>query len=1213
MDAKANIKLRYPLPIAKLYEAMDLEGEPRQRVRKLIDLFERTCQYLVLVGLASYQRQGLADPQVEQLRPGLVRPSLGHWVGLLKALSRCLRPNDPNFLTIDPQHNYKDEPIGIATKAVAEALGSSSPKNVLLHNFLDTVVEFRNKKIGHGDLSLAEAEHLKQQLEAAIIQWLGELPTLFERHLLYVHEVKWQNQRFIYIGTRLNTGISRESFQLEGQAGLDDKAVYLHLPASNDLLPLWPFMVYQPHTDVLYAYSELSNQNEPVLRCPYHAPGAAALLPVSVDKALIVGSGSAKELEPIQPDEIKPPEKIIAETRESTYMRNWFDIITPHADIRKGHFDEAVFAADLGDVADGVAPTDYNDPYLFFKKTYLTAGLKTLLSRVHAKLTNGQGPAVVQVQTPFGGGKTHALVTIYHYLKHGQQIKELLPAGVEPMTAKLAVIGGNHWNPVTGKTSNGLTRRTFWGEVAYQIDGQAGYERFRANDETLISPGKDDLRNFLETHQPFVLLFDEILEYINRALDVRLKGQLDQSLGGQTFAFFQELTEAVALIPNGMIIATLPSSHLEDFGEQEEESLARLGKIFGRLESIETPVRGEEIYAVIRRRLFEVEAMRGQEMRETVHRYFQLYQQHRDDLPPKARDLNYKDRMELAYPFHPDLIDILNEKWSTFPSFQRTRGVLRLLANVVEDLYQREINIDLILPGDINLERPAIRQEFIKHIGSEYEGVIASDIAGHEAKSQALDKANRSWKHLAQSISNAIFCHSFSADDSEKGISLPYIKLAVLRSDTIPALATEVLQKLGNELWYLNSRGEAHYFSRIPNLNRMILDKKELYSQTYETELKAIIRKEVGSKFTAYLWEDSSDAIGDNRSLKLVILRPEDNGSQIPAWIERKGNAFREYQNTLFFALADTAAFAKMREDVKTYLALQEIDGSVKSGAMPQLETKKEEIERRLRDLRRDFSYNVRRMYHTLQFGQQKLDLGQPTAGNEDMSTWYWRELTDGNVGAIVEQLGYRIIVNKLLAGNDQVASAVILDQFYKNPDLPVPAQPEVIARAIQLGVKEKALGLTEMVSDELSPHKLKYGDPISLDSVSFEPGVYLVTQRKAEELLAKIPPPLPLPLPQPPQGGDVEPPPPPTPPPPPPEVDKYKRVRLVITDIPAGKIADVNRGVLLPLSSLVKDMKFSLEIDITSEEGVPRATLENKIKETIRQIGARLWEENVE
>jgi hypothetical protein len=401
----------------------------------------------------------------------------------------------------------------------------------------------------------------------------------------------------------------------------------------------------------------------------------------------------------------------------------------------------------------------------------------------------------------------------------------------------------------------------------------------------------------------------------------------------------------------------------------------------------------------------------------------------------------------------------------------------------------------------------------------------------------------------------------------------------------------------------------------------MILDKKELFNQTYEAELKAIIKREVGSKLTPYLWPEGSDLIPDNRSLKLIILHPQDSGSQIPAWIERKGNAFREYQNTLFFALADTAAFAKMREDVKTYLALQEIEGMVKSGDMPQLETKKDEIQRRLRDIRRDFSYNVRRMYHTLQFGPRKLDLGQPTAGNENMSTWYWRELTDGNVGAIVEQLGYRIIVNKLLAGNNHVAAGVILDQFYKNPDLPVPAQPEVVARAIQLGVQEKALGLTAMKDDELDPHQLKYGDAIPLTSVAFEPGLYVVSQQKADELLAKIPPPPTLPGlegegPSPiPPGVEVTPPipPPPTSTTPPVAADKYKRVRLVIDDIPAGKIADINRGVLLPLSSLVKDMRFTLEIDVTSEEGVPKATLENKIKETIRQIGASVREEEIQ
>ncbi len=1218
MDTEVAIRTQYPYPIAKLYEAVVLENEPRQRVRKLMNLFEHTAQYLALVGLADYNRRGLSDPKVETFRPGLARPALGLWVDLLKAIAQALQADDPTFLTADPRYIYKKEPIGQVVPLLREMMGLAAIKKVRLVHFLDTVVEFRNKKIGHGDLALAEAEQVKERLEAALTQWLGELTTLHERHLLFINEVKWEAQRFAYLGTRLNTGTFLEPLQLEGQAGLDSQQVYLHRPAQEDLLPLHPFFIYNPHTQVLYLYSERSNQGDLLLRCPYHAPGAEPYLTVADDPTLVVGPGL-----PTEPAETKPapteeePEQPLTQAKDALFMRNWFDIITPHEDIRRGNFDEARFAADLGDVVAGQAPADYNDPYLFLKKTYLTDGLSNLLGRVHDKLTTGQGSAVVQIQTPFGGGKTHALVTIYHYLKHGHKIEALLPPGLSLVEGvQVSVIAGNQWNPLEGQTDGGVTRRTFWGDVAFQLGGQAGYEQFREDDRQQIAPGKAKLRTFLEAHQPFVLLFDEILEYVNRTMDVRDK--LEVSLGTQTYSFFQELTEAVATLPGGMLVVTLPSSKLEDFGEEQQEALARLSKIFGRLESIETPVRGEEIYAVIRRRLFEVETLHSREMRETVHRYFQLYQQHRSDLPPKARDVNYKDKMEMAYPFHPDLIDILNEKWSTFPTFQRTRGVLRLLADIIEDLYQRELNIDLILPGDINLDRPRIRQEFLKHIGPEYEGVIASDIAGHEAKSQALDAANRPWKHLAQRVSHAIFCHSFSADDSEKGISLPYIKLAVLRSATIPALVTEVLQKLNNELWYLNSRGDAYYFSRIPNLNRMILDKKELFNTTYETELRAIIDREVGSRFAAYLWPTNSEAIPDNRSLKLVILHPNDSGSQIPAWIERKGSTFREYQNTLFFALADTAAFAKMREDVKTYLALQEIEAGIKGDPTTPLATKQDEVRRRMRDLKRDFSYNIRRMYHTLQTGSRRLDLGQPVAGSETLSTWYWRELTDGNVGAIVEQLGYRIIVNKLMAGNERVAAHLILDQFYKNPELPVPSQPEVVARAIQLGVQEKALGLAEMRQEVLDPASLKYGDDLALATVSFEPEVYVVSPAQAEKLLAQLPAgegeeatPVTEPEPGPGETGPVAAPPGEARPVAPTE-QKYRRVRLVVEGIPAGKIADVNRGILLPLSSLVPDMSFTLEIDVTSEAGISKATLENKIKETIRQIGARLREEQV-
>ncbi|MDY7079092.1 MAG: DUF499 domain-containing protein [Chloroflexota bacterium] len=904
-------------------------------------------------------------------------------------------------------------------------------------------------------------------------------------------------------------------------------------------------------------------------------------------------------------------------------MKNWYDVIPPHEDIRKGHFDEAVFAADLGDAATGAAPDDYRDPYIFFKKTYLTNGLHNLLTHVHTKLTTGQGPSVVQIQTPFGGGKTHALVAIYHYLEHGEQVKGLLPPGLEMLSPRVAVVVGNHWNPIEGMTGDGVTRRTFWGEVAFQIGGQAGYEAFRQNDEARISPGKGKLRDFLQAHQPFILLFDEILEYINRALDAR--GDLNVSLGTQTFSFFQELTETVASLPNGMLVVTLPSSYLEDFGEREEESLARLGKIFGRVESIETPVQGEEVYAVIRRRLFEEENLRRVEMREIVHRYFQLYQQHRDDLPPKARDVNYRGKMELAYPFHPDVIDILYEKWSTYPTFQRTRGVLRLLANVVEGLYQREVNIDLILPGDVNLDRPPVRQEFLKHIGGEYEGVIGSDIAGHEAKAQALDAANRPWKHLAQRIATAVFFHSFSADDSEKGINLPYIKLAVLRSDTIPALVTEVLQKLSNTLWYLNSRGDKHYFSRIPNLNRMILDKKELFNEAYEPKLREIVEGEIGPKFIPYLWPDlerGGEGIPDNRALKLVILRPDDAGTKIPDWIERRGESFREHKNTLFFALADTGAFVRLREEVKTYLALQEVKSEVDSGESPLLEGKRDEIQRRLHNIQRDFSFNVRRMYHTLQIGDRKIDLGQPVAGSETLSHWYWRELTSSDIGAIVTQLHYRTLVNKIMAGNEQVATAVVLDQFYKNTDLPAPAEQEVITRAIQLGIQDGAFGLAEFQDSETVLDTLRYREEIPLPAVSFEQGVYLVSREKCEPLRAQIVaaeevveiagevgPVAMTPVTEREEAGI-----------PAPEVvgvtptkERFKHVRLVVAGIPASKIADVNRGILMPISRAVGEFEFTLEIEVASAEGISQTTLENQIKETIRQIGATLRDETLE
>lgn len=1253
MDDTETIRTHYPHHIAKLHESLQLENNASLRVFKLLDLFEDVVRSLALVGLAYYRHAGLHSEPIEQAQIPLERPSLGHWVALFKCCCDALLPEKSvDYWVLSPAAVEKSGPLADGITALGKALGVPVPAKIRHRDFLDLMVQYRNKRKGHGSLPSAEAAQMLPVLEAALTDWLTRHNLFTKQRLVYVRSVEFKQGGLHYRGVDLNAGLALPPYTQPGQAsGVEPERVYLYNGNRQAFIPLHP-LFYFDESQRLFVFHELE-AGAPVVYCPYDATGMdhTRTLPAAAWQGLHdagVGpddsgdvSTGAVEKAPVSQPQPQPSAPAPGQTRSQPapsrptqqtqpsqdvpIMRNWFDIIRPHEDIRKGDFNEAVFAADLGDVHAGRAPVDYNDPYTFFKKTYLTDGLQTLLHRVHRKLTEGAGASVVQIQTPFGGGKTHSLVTLYHYLKNGDRVRELLPKELGRVSPNICVVNGEHWNVVTGMSSNGVTRYTLWGELAYQIGGAEGYEAFRRNDEQRITPGKADLLAFLQAHQPFILLFDEVLEYINKALDLKNREQVDVSLGTQTFSFFQELTDAVAALPKGMLVVTLPSSHLEDFGEQQEESLARLSKIFGRVETIETPVKGEEIYAVIRRRLFEVESLKEPPMREVVHSYFTFYQRNEEHFPVKTREMEFKQRMELAYPFHPDLIDILYEKWGTFSSFQRTRGVLRLLAGVIEDLYKNQRPADLILPGDLPLDFSEVREEFIKHIGREYESIIGSDIAGHEAKSRSLDDNHREWKRLAQRIGTAIFFHSFSADDPEKGASVAYVKLAVLRSNEYPALVSDVLQRLSHVLWYLNSRGEVYYFSRIPNLNRMILDKKELYNEAYEEEMKRIINAELGNRFRRYLWERSSDAIADNRELKLVVLHPLDSEAVIGEWLERKGNSFREYKNTLLFTVADSAAFAQLREDVKTLLALQEIDKQIKENPDTPLARKSDEVRDRLHGLRRDFSDKVRRMYHVVYKGKQRYDFGQPAAGTEGLSNWFWRELKSTDVGAIVEQLHYRMVVNKMMGGNEQVPTVAVLDQFYKNMDLPALSEQGVLARAIQLGVQDRALGLVAANGGELDPTTVKFDQTIPLDAVSFDADEYLITGRQAEALLAQIQtsiidePPSPPSLPE---GGGEDGQRAPTPGVAvgpdgangaQPGATSYQRVRLVIDNVSAGRIADVNRGILMPIKSAAGEFSFTLEIDVACPEGMSQSTLDTKIKETIRQIGAVLREEWVE
>ena len=253
-------------------------------------------------------------------------------------------------------------------------------------------------------------------------------------------------------------------------------------------------------------------------------------------------------------------------------MKPFTQIAIPHEDILKGRLTMDVFAADLWQVANGKAPLDYQDADLFFRKTYLTKGLKNIIEVAKSRLEGKSGDSVIQLQTPFGGGKTHALIALYHKTKE--------------WNARVVVFDGTALSPEEIKP---------WEELERQLIGKI--EITKGN----VAPGKEKLIKLISENSPVLILMDEILEYITKAAGIKVG---DSNLASQTFAFIQELTASVSAVGNALLVLTLPSSILEHYDEIAERIFQQLQKITGRMEKIYTPVEDDEIEHIVRARLF---------------------------------------------------------------------------------------------------------------------------------------------------------------------------------------------------------------------------------------------------------------------------------------------------------------------------------------------------------------------------------------------------------------------------------------------------------------------------------------------------------------------------------------------------------------------------------------------------------------------------------
>jgi hypothetical protein len=635
----------------------------------------------------------------------------------------------------------------------------------------------------------------------------------------------------------------------------------------------------------------------------------------------------------------------------------WWEAATPHTSIRDGQFNEALFDAKLGEAIRGRGPREYREAELFFNKTYLTAGLRQLLLDILHTL-NGEraSNAIVNLKTSFGGGKTHTELAIYHLFEHPEesmkvpQVRELVAeAGLDaPPPCRVAVLPGTRLSPTSHTTDEGLHIRSLWGEMAYRLGGAAAFELVAESDARLVSPGEDALeavlKQVLEEVGSAVILLDETLHYVDKVS--QLAGE-EGDLAKQTVAFLRELTAVVDALPRSMLVVSLTASRLDQLSDNAQDWLGRLEHHVNRLARACTPIEGTEIHEVVRRRLFddvdEDVAVR------TANRYHQLYSG-MGGLPGQYVDVAYRDRLRRSYPFHPELITVLYERWGAKPGFQLTRGTLRFLALVLQDLWQRrqEVAPDLIQMGHVSVCDSHVRA-MVRDIAGDpqWESVIGSDIAApaaseQQAKAEIIDKERADELGLAQALATTILLYSLGGGENPQA-TRPEIRLACGRQDVEDATWDDLLEKFRRRFFYLYYE-DAHYkFRKEPNVTSLHHTYRVNIKDTGEADAhihKVMLDKALGASSSShgfaqvyYLPNRAVDR--DDESLKLVVLgfdQPMEDGKPSEAAhraaleiLERHGQVLRQHRNTLVFCAPDREAVRDARGWAVDYLSWRKI------------------------------------------------------------------------------------------------------------------------------------------------------------------------------------------------------------------------------------------------------------------------------------------------
>lgn len=839
-------------------------------------------------------------------------------------------------------------------------------------------------------------------------------------------------------------------------------------------------------------------------------------------------------------------------------MKSFRDVIEPHPKIKEGIINETLFVADLIDVIENRSIEDYKDAKLFFSYTYMTNGLKNLLRAVHLKILKDIGPPIIKLQSPFGGGKTHSLLAIYHYATIGNDSRNLLPFIETIPNIKLIAISGSYLDPLKGRKTPDETIRTLWGEIAQQLGGTNKFDIIKENDSRGISPGKGKILSLFQGIGPCIILLDEIVNYLSKTYGVEIN---KSNLGSQSLIFLQELTETLYSIPHTLLVLTTPVQQQEEFNDQQESTIAKLNQILGRLESIEIPIRPDEIYGIVSKRLVK-KVVDHRAKTWIISHYFKIHNDIQKEIPSMSNFADYKKLMDVSYPFQPEIINLLTKNWTTLHSFQGTRGILRILALILTNLWNSNMEIDYILLSDISLDSSNLRNEFTKHLSSEYDTILNSEILNPTSHLNAIK--NQNLLQSARKIAQVIYLSSFSKANVNRGISLPELKIAMLRDTSGSLFIQDIVEILADSLHFLHHNFGRYLFRKKQNINGLIHDIKIECVRFIDEEFRKQIMLSLGNEVKTIVWPKDNKEIPDEMELRIVIMDPIFKIEARKEWLEKKGEGFRIYKNAIIYIYADELHLDRLKDLLLTNLALKRLKADSNSVNY------KDVIERRLDKLFPLIIHYVKKIYSIVYDGSQILYLQAANSTEEKLTKWYLNELMRRDV--ITDKIDPNILLDLLPEKGMRILDLVEL--FYLNVELVKVKSIEIFELSIIEGISR---GIFSIYDTEKGYIK-KFGGDFKLKSIgkglilnrAFSPSESESVRDQKQD--KKIP----------------------------------KLLNLEITELNAGHLNEFVKGIINPL--LVENLNVSLTINlyITSKEDIPNHLIETTIKETISQINAK-------